>query len=69
MRDDVERNYQIVGLTRRRCTVITDTGDGPEDTGITAADWVGDRAALRPGGLFDYFDTAEQQILRRGLPG
>lgn len=68
MRDDVERNYQIVGLTRRRCTVITDTGDGPEDSGISAKDWVGNRAALRPGGLFGYFDGDEQKILRRGLP-
>ena len=48
--------------------MITDAGDGPEDTGITAREWVGDRAALRTGGLFDYFDVAEQQILRGGLP-
>ena len=68
MRDDVERNYKIVGLTRRRSTVITDAGDGPEDSGITARDWVGNRAALRSGGLFDYFDAEEQRVLRGGLP-
>ena len=67
--ESVERNYQVVGLTKAAPpTVIVEVdGEDPHDTGESAAAWVGNRAALRPGGLFDYFSPAEKQVLKRGL--
>ena len=67
--ESVQRNYQVVGMTRAAPpTVIAEVdGEDPYDTLETAADWVGCRAALQPGGLFDYFSQAEKQVLRRGL--
>ena len=67
MAESIERNYEIVGLTREGTLVIR-FGDGePKDSGVAAKAWVGGREALRPGGTFDYFTDAEKMILRRGL--
>jgi hypothetical protein len=64
---DVPRNYKIVGLTRRKTVIIEVEGGPAEDSGTTATAWVGDRAALQPGGVFDYFTPKEKQFLREGL--
>lgn len=65
--EPVQRNYQVVDLSARGTVVIEVDFQEPEDTGETAAQWVGNRAALRPGGFFDYFNEGEKVILRRGL--
>lgn len=62
----VERNYRIVGLTPRG-TVVVEDGGGVRDSGETPEEWVGDRAALRSGGDFDYLAPTEKSILRQGL--
>ena len=67
--ESVQRNYEVVGMVRAtpQTVVIRVDGEDAYDTGETAADWVGDRAALQPGGWFDYFSPGEKKILRRGL--
>lgn len=66
-KEQVQRNYQVVDLSARGTVVIEVDFQEPEDTNETAAQWVGDRAALRRGGFFDYFSEEEKTILRQGL--
>lgn len=62
----VERNYTVESHDEAGLLTIR-VGADLVDTLTDAREWVGDAAAIRPGGLFDHFRPAEKAILRSSI--